>query len=238
MTANAQHLPLRTTLANRSAAGRRLAKALAPYREQQPVVLAVPRGGVPVAFQIAKALSASLDLLLIRKLRAPAGPEFGLGAIVDGAGEPFLDPAFAARWPVAADYIDSEVRVQLTIIEAWKRRLLGNRLPLPLAGRTVILVDDGVVTGNTVRAGLKALELAGVQRKVLAVPVVPQPLVAALADEVDELVCLLTPDVGQALDAYYADFTLTTDDTVVDLLRKAGSPVSGAVPGHGLRPGV
>lgn len=223
--------------ADRSAAGRRLAAALRHYREPPPVVLAVPRGGVPVGYEIAKALGVSLDLLFVRKLRAPDGPEFGLGAVADCADQQcFLDQEFIDRWHVEADYIDSEIRVQSEILAAWKRRLLGDRLPLALTDRTVILVDEGIVTGSTIRAALMALDQAGVGRKVLAVPVAPQSLLPALASTVDELVCLRGVSDGQPLGFYYADFPLTTDDEVVELLRKAGSPVSGAVPGRAFRP--
>lgn len=231
--------PHRATFADRPAAGRRLADALSHYQDQPAVVLAVPRGGVPVGFEIAKALGASLDLLFVRKLRAPAGPEFGLGAIVDGAHpQRFLNQAFIDRWQVAADDIESEVRIQQQIIEAWKQRFRGDRLPLPLAKSTVILVDDGIATGSTIRAALQALDLAGVGRKVLAVPVAPQPIAQSLASEVDEMVCLLSPADFQSVGFYYADFALTTDDEVSELLRKAGSPVNGAIPGRGMRWGM
>lgn len=235
----------RATFANRQEAGRRLAQALADYKERQPVVLALPRGGVPVGFEIAGALEAPLDILFVRKLRLPGSPmgapKFGLGAIVDDGTQPqrILEQSVIDRLHVTAEYIDSEARVQQQIIEERNRRYRGERMPLALAGRTVILVDDGIATGDTMRAALKALDLAGVGRKVLAVPVAPHEAVQSLAREADNVVCLLLPADFRSIAFYYADFTRTTDDEVIELLRKASSSVDAAIPvsamGYGLR---
>lgn len=207
--------------ANRQDAGRRLAKALSRYQDQQPIVLALPRGGVPVGFEIARALAAPLDVLLVRKLRAPGYPELGIGAVVDGADpQRILNESIIESLQVSADYIEQEVREQLQIIEERKRRYRGGRPPLALAGRTVILTDDGIATGGTVRAGLKALALAGAGRTVLAVPVAPDETMRALAGAADDVVCLLSLANFHAVGFFYADFAQTTDDEVIELLQR------------------
>jgi putative phosphoribosyl transferase len=207
--------------ADRHDAGRRLAKALTRYKDQQPLVLALPRGGVPVGFEIAKALEAPLDVLFVRKLRAPGFPELGIGAVVDGPNpQQILNEQIIESMQVTAAYLEREVRTQLQIIDERKRLYRGNRLPLDIAGRTVILADDGVATGGTVRAGLKALTLARAARKILAVPVAPPETLQTLGDETDDVICLLSPPDFPAVGVYYADFTQTTDDEVIELLQQ------------------
>lgn len=221
METNGSSAPYRSEFASRQNAGQRLARALARYKDRQPVVLALPRGGVPVGFEIARALAAPLDVLFVRKLRAPGFPELGLGAVVDGLHpRRILNAPIVESLRVAPDYIEREVRAQLQIIEERKRLYRGNRLPLPIQGRTVILADDGIATGGTIRAGLKALALAGAGSKVLAVPVAPHAVVQTLASEADEVVCLLSPADFHSVGFYYADFTQTTDDEVIELLQR------------------
>lgn len=210
----------RGEFADRQDAGCRLAKALTRYKDRQPVVLALPRGGVPVGFEIARALAAPLDVLLVRKLRAPGFPELGIGAVVDGPHpQRILNEHIIDSLQVSAAYIEQETREQLQIIEARKRLYRGDHLPLPLEGRTVILTDDGIATGGTVRAGLKALALSGAAWKVLAVPVAPNETLRTLANQADDVVCLLSPEEFYSVSFYYADFAQTTDDEVITLLQ-------------------
>jgi putative phosphoribosyl transferase len=207
---------------DRSSAGRELAKQLLHLAPSDPVVLALPRGGVPVAFEVARALNAPLDLLLVRKIGVPWQPELALGAIVDGA-EPHLaiDRGLVAELGVTDTYIRAECDRQLAEIERRRKIYLGGRGSIGLRGRTVIVVDDGVATGSTVRAALDALRQAGAARIVLAVPVAPEDTVAALRPFVDEIVCLATPEPFIAIGAHYADFTQLADEEVVRLLDAA-----------------
>jgi putative phosphoribosyl transferase len=192
------------------------------YAGVRPLVLALPRGGVPVAYEVAKALQAPLDLVMVRKIGAPGHPEYGVGAVVDGA-EPqiVLDEEVIARAGIPEHLIDAETRRQLHEIERRRRVYTGNRAPVPVKGRTVIVVDDGIATGNTVRAALAALRLAGAEHIVLAVPVAPPEAVARLREQVDELVCLDQPTPFVAVGLHYADFDATSDGEVVDLLSRA-----------------
>lgn len=222
--------------ANRQDVGQRLASALVRYQDQHPVVLALQRDGVPVAFEIAKAMNAPLDILLVRELRAPESTGRELGAVVDEPRpERILDESVIESQQVTADYIDSEVRVQLQIIEEGKRRYRGDHLFPTLSERTVILADDGTATLPMILAGLKALALAEASRTVVAVPLAPHAVAQSLAGQVDDLVCLLVPDEVRAVDFYYADFTPPTDDEVIELLRKGSSPVDGTLPADALR---
>lgn len=219
----------RGQFANREDAGRQLARALARYRDQHPLVLALPRGGVPVGFEIARALEAPLDVLFVRKLRTPGFPELALGAIVDGPQtQRILNQNIIDSMQVPDDYIESEVAEQSGIIAERKRLYRGSRPPPAIAGRTVIITDDGVATGATMRAGLKALASAGARRIVLAVPVAPQETLEILAAEADEVVCLLSPADFYSVGFYYADFDQTTDDEVVDLLERQAEPAASA----------
>lgn len=221
MEANNRSASYRAEFANRQDAGQRLAKALGRYKDELPIVLALPRGGVPVGFEIARALSAPLDVLLVRKLRAPGYPELGIGAVVDSPHpQRILNERIIESLQVPANYIELEVRTQLQAIEARKRLYRSGLLPLPVKGRTVILTDDGIATGSTVRAGLKALALAGAGSRVLAVPVAPRETLQALASEADDLVCLLSPADFHSVSFYYDDFDQTTDEEVVELLQR------------------
>ena len=209
---------------DRRDAGRRLAAALTGYRQSNPVVLALPRGGVPVGFEVAKALAAPLDLLIVRKIGAPQHPELGIGAVIDG-DEPQIvlneDVIRRTRSPPA--HIDEETRRQLAEIERRRHRYVGDRPPTPLEGRTVILVDDGIATGGTVRAALRGVARGNPSALVLAVPVGPAESIAELAGECDDVVCLATPEPFYAVGQHYRDFTQTEDDEVIRLLAEARS---------------
>lgn len=204
---------------NRRDAGRRLAQALEPYRTMHPLILALPRGGVPVAFEVAKALDAELDVLLVRKIGAPGHEELGIGAIVDGSDPQVVwnDDALRHLRP-SKHYLAAETERQLREIERRRKVYLGDRVPSPAKDRTVIVVDDGIATGGTVRIALRALRRAGPARLVLAVPVAPAETIASLKKEADEIVCLATPEPFYAVGLYYADFSQTSDEEVSELL--------------------
>lgn len=207
---------------DRADAGRRLAAALTHLRARHPLVLALPRGGVPVAFEVARALDAELDLVFVRKLGAPGHEELGIGAVVDGAEPQMVVNAEIARQAGAdAAYIDAEVARQLAEIERRRTAYMGDRASIPIADRTVILVDDGIATGGTVKAALRGVRKAAPAYLVLAIPVAPAESIAELREECDELVCLHTPEIFYAVGAHYADFSQTEDDEVVSLLARA-----------------
>jgi putative phosphoribosyl transferase len=207
---------------DRRAAGRHLAGALLRYRDHDPLVLALPRGGVPVAFEVARALGAELDVLLVRKIGAPGQEELGLGALVDGSNPDVVWNEDAIRLVrPSQDYLAAETQRQLREIERRRRRYLGDRPPVDPRGRTVIVIDDGIATGGTVRSALRALRRAGAKRVILAVPVCPGDAVAALREEADDVVCLAAPDPFYAVGLHYADFDQTSDEEVTALLAEA-----------------
>lgn len=219
--------------ANRHEAGSRLAAKLAHLKAAHPLVLALPRGGVPVAWEVAHALDAPLDLLIVRKIGAPGHEELGIGAIVDGANPQLvLNEDVLRTLHIPPGYIEREKERQLAEIERRRRAYIGTRPPADPAGRTVILVDDGIATGGTVKVALKALRQGHPARLVLAVPVAPADSLARLSAECDEVVCLSMPEPFYAVGAHYADFTQTTDAEVVGLMAKADERTASG-PDHG-----
>ncbi|MGE0258223.1 MAG: phosphoribosyltransferase [Alphaproteobacteria bacterium] len=207
---------------DRRAAGRQLAEALAPRRFGDPVVLALPRGGVPVGFEVAKALGAPLDVLIVRKIGAPGHPELGIGAVVDGSRPHVVLNEDVIRQVRPSDaYIEQEKQRELTEIERRRQRYVGDRAATAVEGRTAIVIDDGIATGGTVRAALRGMADSRPARLVLAVPVAPADSAADLAYECDEVFCLATPEPFYAVGAHYRDFTQTTDEEVIRLLAEA-----------------
>lgn len=202
-------------------AGRRLAAALAHHAGEGAIVLALPRGGVPVAAEVADALGAPLDLVMVRKIGAPGHPEYGIGALVDGKDPQVVIDEAAARMAGAdAAYLAETKARALAEIERRRRVYLGGRPPLAVAGRTVIVVDDGIATGSTAKAALQALRKAGAARLVLAVPVAPIETVEALRPLADEIVVLATPYPFHAVGLSYESFDQTTDEEVVAALKR------------------
>jgi putative phosphoribosyl transferase len=205
---------------DRRDAGRKLARVLEAYREELPVVFALPRGGVPVGYEVALALDAPLDVLVARKLGAPDQPEFGIGAVAPG-GVRVLNEDAVRRLGIPGEYVDGITEQETAEVGRRLRHFRGDLPETPVAGRTAILVDDGLATGVTARAAVEALRLRGPGRLVLAAPVCAAQTAEVLRPEVDRLVCLrCPPDLG-AIGYWYADFNQTDDEEVVDLLEEA-----------------
>jgi predicted phosphoribosyltransferase/pimeloyl-ACP methyl ester carboxylesterase len=211
--------PIKLPFPNRREAGRLLAEQLARFKSAHPLVLALPRGGVPVAYEVAVKLDADLDLLLVRKIGAPHHLEYGIGAVVDGENPQVLvNHDIVEQLAVPAGYIHDEAQRQLREIERRREEYLGGRRPIPMTGRTIIVVDDGIATGSTVRAALRAIQQKKPEKLVLAVPVGSPDTILSLESECDEVICLVTPDPFYAVGAHYEHFEQTTDEEVRELL--------------------
>lgn len=212
--------------ADRRSAGLALAQRLQRLALPEPrVVLALPRGGVPVGAEVARALKAPLDLLLVRKIGAPWQPELAVAAVVEGPPPDIvLAEAVGAMDDVDAAYIEAQARQARQEIARRRRVYLRGRPPPPLEGATVIVVDDGIATGTTVRAALKALRQRRPARLILAVPVAPSDTLARLRDEVDDIVCLAEPFPFHAIGLHYRDFHQVGDDEVLAALAAAATP--------------
>jgi len=212
----------RPCFADRRDAGRRLAAALEHLRLAAPVILALPRGGVPIGAAVARALEAPLDVLLVRKIGAPGNPEFGIGAVVEGLeAAAVLDDDLVRLVAPPPGYLEAEITRQIGEIARRHALYAPARAPVPLAGRCVVLVDDGIATGSTARAALRALRRQAPARLVLAAPVASREAADALRAEADETVFLATPADFMAVGAFYDDFRQTEDDEAVRLLREA-----------------
>jgi putative phosphoribosyl transferase len=207
---------------DRREAGEQLGRRLEGWRSRDPVVLGLPRGGVPVAAEVARALGASLDVLIVRKLGCPWQPELAVGAIGEG-GVRIVDGRLVAELGIADTELEAITDRETSELARRVRRFRGDRPPLDLRGRTVIVVDDGIATGATARAGLEVARLRGAAHVVLAVPVAPRGTVDALADVADEVVCLHRPEAFWAVGQFYADFSQTPDDEVARILAAAAA---------------
>src|SRR5256885_14623006 len=193
--------------ADRSDAGLRPPAKLEQFKERQPVILALPRGGVAVGFEIAQALDAPLDIVLVRKIGVPWQPELALGAVADGGTpEIFIDERTRESLAIPGDYVREETARQLAELERRRAIYCAGRPPVEIAGRTAIVVDDGIATGATMRVALRAVRRRGPAWLVLAAPVAAAETLAALADEADETVCVTAPEGLGAIGYYYEDF--------------------------------
>jgi putative phosphoribosyl transferase len=216
---------------DRADAGRTLATMFMGYAGRPDLlVLALPRGGVPVAYEVARALGAPLDVFLVRKLGVPRHEELAMGAIASG-GVRVLNRDVVQALDIPEQVIEDVAAAELRELERRERAYRDNRPPPDVRGKTVILVDDGLATGSTMRAAATALRQQGPARIVVGVPVSTPQTCEEFREEVDEIVCAITPEVLFGVGAWYQDFSQTTDDQVRDLLERAASSQS-ARPGR------
>jgi len=202
-------------------AGRRLADLLERYRGDHPVVLALPRGGVVVGYEVARALEAPLDVLLVRKLGVPGAEEIAMGAIA--AGTTLVDADLVARLGIPQSAIREAISRETEELNRRERAYRGDRPPVPIAGRTVIVVDDGLATGATAQAAVRSLRPRAPRRIVFAAPICSGDGAAALRRVADDVECLECPPEMQAVGCWYQDFSPTTDAEVVRCLREAAA---------------
>ena len=193
-------------------------------RRDDPIVLGLPRGGVPVAFHVALALDAPLDVFVVRKLGVPGHEELAMGAIASG-GVRVLNRDVLSYVPISQKTIDAVSAREEQELQRRERSYRGSRPPLQLRGRTVVIVDDGLATGSTMRAAIAAVRKMEPQAIVVAVPVAAPQTCEEFRKEVDEMVCLRTPDPFQAVGLWYDDFSQTTDEEVRDLIERANAEV-------------
>jgi len=208
---------------DRRDAGRQLAGRLTQYRDKADViVLGLPRGGVTVAAEIAQALRCPLDILIVRKIGFPGDPEFAVGAVSE-TGTVVFNESIVAGYRVSRDYLEQETARQKIEIARRVTLYRGGKGVPPLAGKTVILVDDGVATGATIKAAISTLTQENIARLVVALPVAAQEAERTIAPLVDEWLCLQLPHGFMAVGQYYSDFTQVEDDDVVAMLKTSGS---------------
>jgi putative phosphoribosyl transferase len=200
-------------------AGRRLAEALAHFEGADAVVLAIPRGGVEVGAEVARAWGWPLDVVIPRKVRAPGNEELGLGAVAPGVR--VLDERMVRSLRVSPEYLEREIAIEEEEIRRRSEAYRAGRPPVDLRGKVAVVVDDGVATGGTATAAVRWARAQGAARVVLAIPVAPAEAMANLAKEADEVVCLATPEPFYAVGQWYARFPQTSDQEVIRLLEEA-----------------
>ena len=215
---------------DRREAGRRLAERLSGLRATSPLILGLPRGGVPVAYEVAKALGAPLDILVVRKLGVPFQPELGMGAVGEDGVRVLNADVLRQAGVTEARLAQVEARERAEVEER-AARLRGGRPAIPLQGRTAVIVDDGLATGGTARAAVRVARERGAARVILAVPVAPPETVAALRRDADDVVAVETPEPFFAIGGWYSDFSPTSDDEVIELLAHGGADRQVAVDG-------
>ena len=219
------------TYQDRSDAGRRLAKALSKYKGRSAVVLALPRGGVPVAAEVAAALDAPLDLVLVRKIGVPTQPELAMGAVVDGTTPIIVrNEEVIELSGTTADEFDAACKRELAEIERRRQLYIGDRARAEITGQVVIVIDDGIATGATTRAALQAIRNRKPKELVLAVPVAPPDTITGLRREVDALICLETPELFGAIGYFYRDFRQVSDQEVVAILKRFPAKRPASIP--------
>jgi predicted phosphoribosyltransferase len=229
MVLHVQHFPMREVLmhvqpfSNRHEAGEALAKRLMDYKDRpEVIVLALPRGGVPVAFAVPQALNAPLDVFVVRKLGVPGHEELAMGAIASG-GVRVLNPEVLSRLRIDTWHVDAIAKEESQELDRREREYRGER-PMPdLHGKTVILIDDGLATGATMRAAAKALHHLGPAKIVVAVPAAASETCDEFRAEVDEIICAITPEPFYSVGSWYKDFSQTSDEEVHELLARASA---------------
>lgn len=214
---------------DRRDAGRQLASRLTGLAEDRPLVIALPRGGVPVGFEVARRLGAPLDVLVVRKLGAPRNPELGVGAIAEH-GSAVFDASTARRVGMTQEALDETVEREMVELRRRVEHYREGRTPPVLHGRTVIVVDDGLATGLTDLAAVRALRAQGAGRIVVGVPVGAREAVALIAAEADQVVCHTIPDELLGVGRWYRDFSPVSDQEVLDLLRTAATESAAGQP--------
>lgn len=208
---------------DRSTAGRMLGERMLPFANEKPLlVLALPRGGVPVAFQVAMALHAPLDVFLVRKLGYPGQEELGIGAIASG-GARLLNTAIIRSLHLPPEQVEAITKHETSELDRRERLYRGDRAPLPIAGHTIILVDDGIATGSSMRVAVAALRQKNPRKMIVAIPVAPLQVCKLLQREVDSVVCLSTPPDFYAVGEWYREFSQASDATVREFLERAHS---------------
>jgi len=205
--------------ADRREAGRKLAAELLEYKGKDAVVVAIPRGGVVVADEVARELNCPLDLIIPRKIGAPGNPELAIGAVA-GAGKVIINENLKYGLGVSDGYLDEEIKRQLKEIERRRGMYFGGKPPTGFKDKTVILVDDGLATGYTATAAVSAIREERPREIILAVPVAPRDTCQALSKKVDKMICLSAPEMFYAVGQFYQDFSQTTDDEVIEILSK------------------
>lgn len=191
------------------------------------IVLALPRGGVPIGYEVARVLNAPLDVFIVRKLGMPGHEEFAMGAIASG-GVRVLNEEVFAQLPIPMHVVDAVAQREMRELERRERSYRGSKPPLDVRDKTVIVVDDGLATGSTMRAAVRALRQMGPRAIVVAVPVAATQTCNEFRSEVDDIVCLRTPEPFRAVGLWYLDFSQTTDEEVHELLDRASSMAKGA----------
>jgi putative phosphoribosyl transferase len=204
---------------DRSDAGQRLADRLGHLADQRPVIVALPRGGVPVGAEVAAALGAPLDVILVRKVGAPERPELAAGALGED-GVTVQNVAVLHQLGLSWDDLSDEVDAQWAELHARQRELRGEKPRVDLRGRTVVIVDDGIATGSTVVAAMRVVRAMGARRVVLAVPVAPAETMESMEILADEVVCLHAPERFRAVGQWFRDFSQVSDEEVMKLLRR------------------
>lgn len=206
---------------DRAEAGRRLAQDLAGYADRDDViVLGLPRGGVPVAFEVARELRAPLDVFVVRKLGVPGHEELAMGAVASG-GIRFVDEALTSELGISEDVVARTAAEEQEELQRRERAYRGTRAELKIEGRTVVIVDDGLATGSSMQAALTALQAQDPERLVVAVPVGASTVCDALSDSDTEVICSMNPDPFRSVEAWYEDFSEATDEEVRELIERA-----------------